>query len=168
MKDVAVNEDQITTALAILGDRMEQAEKRLGDRMEQVEKRLGDRIDQLGDRIDQLGDRIDQVEKRLDDRIDQVEKRLDGRMGKMEIQIGKVASDVLSFRTDMSARIDRLQDTVTSVRDDIRVNYAATEAVDRRNNDTREDVRHLTQQVSIVYLRVKKLEDEVRELKGNP
>jgi len=161
MKDVAVNEDQITTALAILGDRMEQAEKRLGDRMDQVEKRLGDRIDQLGDRIDQ-------VEKRLDDRIDLVEKRLDDRMAKMEIQIGKVASDVLSFRTDMSARIDRLQDTVTSVRDDIRVNYAATEAVDRRNNDTREDVRHLTQQVSIVYLRVKKLEDEVRELKGNP
>ena len=76
--------------------------------------------------------------------------------------------EVTSFCANMGARIDRVQDTATMIRDDIRVNYAATDNVRSLNHNTREDVHHLAEQVSGIYVRVKQLEEQVRDLKGDP
>jgi phage shock protein A len=58
------------------------------------------------------------------------------------------------LRIDVMARIDRLQDAVTSAQ--------------RANDNTREEVSALREQVMIMWRQVKLLEAQVRQIKGEP
>jgi hypothetical protein len=67
---------------------------------------------------------------------------------------------------DIMARIDRLQDTVTAMQSDITVNFGAAEHVQRREENTREEVRTLTNLVYAMERQIKHLQTEVRDLRG--
>jgi uncharacterized coiled-coil DUF342 family protein len=73
-----------------------------------------------------------------------------------------------ALRTDVMARIDRLQDAVTAIRADIAVNYGAADHVRRANDNTREEVRALADTVSAMERQIQRLQTQVRELKGDP
>jgi chromosome segregation ATPase len=67
---------------------------------------------------------------------------------------------------DIMARIDRLQDTVTAVQTDMSVNLGATHHVERREENTREEVRSLTTLVYAMERQIQHLQTEVRDLRG--
>jgi hypothetical protein len=58
------------------------------------------------------------------------------RAGQEQLQAGQDR-----LRVDMMARLDRLTDAVTAMRDDIKVNFGASETVRRANEHTREELR---------------------------
>ena len=64
------------------------------------------------------------------------------------------------------ARMDRLQDEMTAVRDDITVNIGAGEHNKKVNDNTRELLRILESQVNIMWRQLKNLEAKVREANG--
>ena len=64
------------------------------------------------------------------------------------------------------ARMDRLQDGITAIRDDIAVNIGAVEAGRRANDNTRDDLRTLNEQVSVMWKQLKRLQTDMREIRG--
>jgi hypothetical protein len=48
-----------------------------------------------------------------------------------------VSVDLTRTRVDLMARMDRLEDGLTAIRDDIAVNFGPADAVKRANDDTR-------------------------------
>jgi hypothetical protein len=61
----------------------------------------------------------------------------------LETEHAELRSDVIGLRVELMARMDRLQDTMSAVKDDIGVNMEATEAAQRVNDNSRQDLRSL-------------------------
>jgi len=57
-------------------------------------------------------------------------------------------AELTQMRVDLMARMDRLEDGLTAIRNDIAVNFGAADAVKRANDNTREEVRSLGEMVS--------------------
>jgi len=74
----------------------------------------------------------------------------------------------INLRVDVMGRMDRLENKLTEIRDDISVNmgstYRAREAVD----NTRDELRSLGEQVNIMWRQMKRLEQQVRDISGDP
>lgn len=70
------------------------------------------------------------------------------------------------LRVDMMARMDRLQDSLTAVRDDIAVNFGTADHVRRANDHTREEVQALAATQSAMLKQIQRLQADIRELKG--
>jgi len=49
--------------------------------------------------------------------------------------------DMKKLRSDLMSRMDRLQDGLTAIRDDIAVNFGTAEHVRRANDSTRDELR---------------------------
>lgn len=88
-----------------------------------------------------------------------------GRMDRLQDTLG---ADQARLRTDLMGRMDRLQDSVTAIRDDIGVNMGAVDAMRRLNETTREDLRSLHEQVSVMWRQLKAVQATVREITGGP
>ena len=66
------------------------------------------------------------------------------------------------------SRTDRLQDSLTAIRDDIAVNMGAADAMQRANDNTRELVRSQGEQMSVIWRQLKALQERVRSITGDP
>jgi chromosome segregation ATPase len=80
----------------------------------------------------------------------------------------RMREELTRTRVDIMDRIDRLQNTVSAIRDDIAVNMGAADAAQRVNDNTREDLRSLREQVSVMWRQLKAVEARVREITGDP
>ena len=78
-----------------------------------------------------------------------------------------MGADLTRLRVDMMARMDRLQDSLTAIRDDISTNYGTAEAAQRANDNTRTELRALSEVVSSLVRQIRRLDTEVRILKGD-
>lgn len=169
-----MSEDQILAALTNLGDQMERMEGRLNDRIQAVETglgSLGDRIDKIETGLGSLGDRIDKVETglaSLSARIAEVETGLNSLGARIDAVAAGLGARIDKVAFDLTDRIGRLQDNITSIRDDIAVTYATANNSRGLNDNTREDVKHLANQVNVMYLRIKQIEARIREITGDP
>jgi cell division FtsZ-interacting protein ZapD len=83
-------------------------------------------------------------------------------------ELGTLASEQARLRTDVMARLDRQQNDLTGIREDIGVNMAAVLHAVARGQSTREDVRLMDQaqidlgrQVSLLHRRLIALEERV-------
>jgi predicted nucleic acid-binding Zn-ribbon protein len=113
--------------------------------------------------------------------------RLEAGLARVEIEqevtiraaFTDIRADLRNFRTDLvdelaktrgaiMARVDRVQETVQAMRDDIAVNFGAVDQVKRAHDNTREEVRILSDIVSTLVRKVRTLEDDMRTLKGDP
>ena len=83
----------------------------------------------------------------------------------------QMASDITRFRTDIMDRIDRLQDSVTTdvtqLRDETVVNYGATERVERMALAAQAETRALAVMVTPMVRQTRRLQDDVRDLRGD-
>src|SRR4051794_10470425 len=77
-----------------------------------------------------------------------------------------VKASQTSLRVDLMARMDRLENINTAIRDDISVNFGAVDAVRRANDNTREELRALSDVVSLMHRQINRLQTEVEQLKG--
>jgi len=62
-------------------------------------------------------------------------------------ELTQVRTELTQVRVDLMARMDRLEDGLTAIRNDIAVNFGAADAVKRANDNTREEVRSLGEMV---------------------
>jgi len=75
---------------------------------------------------------------------------------------------MINLRTDLMGRMDRLQDSITSMRDDIGVNMGATAHAVETNDNTRAELRSLGDVVTAMSRQIQRLQADVRALKGEP
>lgn len=110
----------------------ERLESRQGDlnvqlgKFEGLLENLDGRLERFGGLLENLVTRMENVESRLD----KVESRLDG------IEAGQI-----KLRTELSMRIDRLQEAVVHMKDDITVNFGRADYAQRLAAGLREDMR---------------------------
>ncbi len=140
------------------------------DVTEQLETRLQDSFGHMEGRLQaSLGllrsDVMEHVESRLQAGIGQLESRLQAGLGQLESRI-QASFGVL--RSDVMERIDRLQNVVTLIRDDVAVNFGSSSAVKLANDNTREELRALGDVVSAMHRQIQRLQTDVRELRGEP
>jgi uncharacterized coiled-coil DUF342 family protein len=83
-------------------------------------------------------------------------------------ELTQVRAELTQMRVDLMARMDRLEDGLTAIRNDIAVNFGAADVVKRANDNTREEVRSLGEMVSALVRKVRALETRVREIAGDP
>lgn len=89
-------------------------------------------------------------------------------LGRLEAGQSSLQAGQTSLRVDLMARMDRLEDGLTAIRNDIAVNFGAADTVRRANDNTREEVRSLADVVSALVRKVRMLETRVRTLTGDP
>ena len=80
----------------------------------------------------------------------------------------RLAAGQATLRVELMGRMDRLQDAVTAIRDDIGVNMGAADAAMRVNDNTRADLRSLQEQVMVMWRQLKAVQARVREIDGGP
>ena len=83
---------------------------------------------------------------------------------RLEGNLAKVQDDLTSLRVDVMARLDRHENHLTSIRDDISVAMGGTDHMRRISDTTREDVRGLAEQLGTMWRKVNRLEEAVRGL----
>lgn len=76
-------------------------------------------------------------------------------------------AETAKLRTDLMARMDRQQDVMTAIRDDIAVNFGTVEDAKRANDNTRAELRSLGDVVSAMQRQIHRLQSDVRTLKGD-
>lgn len=87
-----------------------------------------------------------------------------GALVRLEGNLTKVQDDVASLRVDTMARLDRHENHLASIRDDISVAMGGTDHMRRISDNTREDVRGLAEQLGTMWRKVNRLEEAVRGL----
>ena len=87
-----------------------------------------------------------------------------GALVRLEGALTKVQNDLTALRVDAMARLDRHENHLTSIRDDISVAMGGTDHMRRISDNTREDVRGLAEQLGTMWRKVNRLEEVVRGL----
>jgi predicted nucleic acid-binding Zn-ribbon protein len=132
---------------------------------------LGDQFTTLGDQFTMLGDRVTTLGDQLTTRLDQLTTRLDQlttRLDQLTTRQDRSETVQIQTRADVMARMDRLQDILTGMRDDLLVNFGTADQVRRAHDSTREELRTVNEMVSLLVTKIRLLESDVRTLKGEP
>ena len=129
---------------------------------------------------------IGRIEAKIDTSVARLETKIDTSVGRLDTSVGRLGASVASLaaaleasrrearaelaelRVAMMSRMDRMQDTVTEIRDDIGVAMGAADAMQRANDNTRELVRLQGEQLTIMFRQIKRLEEKVRGITGDP
>ncbi len=96
------------------------------------------------------------------------QKPPDSRLTSVESGLTSVQQSQTSLRVDVMARMDRLENKLTEMRDDITVNIGGTWQNREAINSTRGDLHGLGEQVNIMWRQIKRLEQQVRDINGEP
>ena len=72
------------------------------------------------------------------------------------------------LRMDLMARMDRLGDQITSIREDITVNMGAVDSVRTANEGTKAELRASGEMVFTMHCKMRRLQSQVEELSGKP
>jgi len=79
----------------------------------------------------------------------------------MKKDIGNLGSELLSVRVDLMARMDRLQDKMSSFADDVTVNYGAVSHTDRIAKSASEETRLLSETVNAMQRQIRRIAAKV-------
>jgi chromosome segregation ATPase len=104
--------------------------------------------------------KLEAGQTRLGDRL----TKLEDRQTRLEDRQARLEAGQTSLRVDL---MDRLEDMNTKIRDDIAVNFGTADAVRRANDNTREELRALSDVVSVMHRQINRLQTEVEQLKGS-
>ncbi|HVZ07076.1 hypothetical protein [Rhodopila sp.] len=83
-------------------------------------------------------------------------------------EIHALSERMLIMRTELMSRMDRLQDSITMIRDDVTVNDKTADRALDMNEHTRAEVRSLGEVVTAMSYQIQRLQADVRALKGDP
>ena len=81
--------------------------------------------------------------------------------------VGSLREDTNGLRIDIMGRMDRLQDALTIQRDELVVNYGAAERAERLARAAQDEVRVLGEMVTPMVRQIRRLQEEVRILRGD-
>jgi predicted nuclease with TOPRIM domain len=80
--------------------------------------------------------------------------------------LARLAAQVDQLRVELSQRLDRQQDVLTALRDDLGVNFGQAEHIREATKHARDEVRALADVVSGMQRQIQRLQAQVRELRG--
>lgn len=121
--------------------------------------------------------KAEQAQLRQDLFADQAQLRADltgemGRLGGAMTHLGgemtRLNGEMTRLRVDLMGRMERLEDNLTAIRDDIATNYGTVEQAQRANDNTRAELRSLNEVVMLMQRQMQRLQSDVRTLKGDP
>ena len=104
-------------------------------------------------------------------RFDGVNARFDGidaRLDRIEKRQDSTEAELIKVRTEIMARIDRMQSTMDSVREDVAVNMAAAGTAMNNVRNIRSDFENLFDMVMTMHRQQMKLTERVDELSKPP
>jgi chromosome segregation ATPase len=109
----------------------------------------------------------EKVQARLT-RLEAGQEKLQTELTGVQAELTGLETSQEKLRVDLMARMDRLQDSLSGVRDDIVTNFGVHLSDSERLDHTRDELRDLSGQMNQLILQVRKLADRVRVLEGGP
>ena len=100
----------------------------------------------------------------INDRLGRMEKGL----ASLEARMTVLDQGQTTLRVDLMARMERLDDQVTLIREDITVNIGAADSVRTANEVTKAELGALSSMVFTMTRQVRRLQTQVDELSGKP
>jgi hypothetical protein len=91
---------------------------------------------------------------------------LDARLERIEARLDRVEAELPRLRGDLMARMDRPQDKVARMFEDIGVNFASADRAIRGVRAQRDEMVSLEDQVSALTRLVHKLQADINALRG--
>ena len=158
-----MDDDLILAALA----RIEAGQNSLRADMTTMRADLMARMDRLQDSVTSI--RGDIITMRAD--MDAMRADMDAMRADMDTtraDMTTTRADMTTTRADLMARMDRLQDSVTSIREDIITNYGAAQHAQRINDNTRAEQRSLNDLVQLMQRQILRLQTDIETLKDAP
>jgi hypothetical protein len=89
-----------------------------------------------------------------------------GDTGRILAALERLEVGQADLRSDLMARIDRLQDSVTAIRDDIIVAHGAVDQAVRMNANTRDEQRGLLDIIMAMQKQISRLQTDMRDTAG--
>jgi archaellum component FlaC len=108
--------------------------------------------------------RLEAGQAGIGDRLGRIEHRFE----RFDDSLERIETGLKTFRVDAMSRMDRLENRLTEIRDDVGVAMGSAESIRRVHDDTREDPRGMHETLTVLYRKVNRLETEVRGIKGDP
>nr|WP_294517188.1 hypothetical protein [uncultured Rhodopila sp.] len=87
-------------------------------------------------------------------------------LSRLEGKHDSLRDELIKTRADIMERIDRLQNAVTAIQDDIAVNMGAVDSARHVNDNTREDLKQMREQMSVMWRQLKAVQVRVDEISG--
>lgn len=100
------------------------------------------------------------------DRQEQRFERFEERQNRLEEQQNRLEEQQKRLRVDLMARMDRLQDALTLHKEEVTTSMGAGERAERIASAMQDVVRQLTEQVTVMVRQIRRLQEDVQELKG--
>jgi hypothetical protein len=113
-------------------------------------------MQELEARMDVLLDRVQSIITSREQQFS-ILQELRPSIEELRASVEKLTLEQLKTRSELMARIDRLQETVELVRDDVTVNWATANTAINRARNSREDVDDLQRQISAMERRYQTL-----------
>ncbi|MSP02276.1 MAG: hypothetical protein EXR07_14680 [Acetobacteraceae bacterium] len=127
----------------------------------------GLRTEVTGLRDGQTALRTDMVDLRADvTDLRDGQTRLTADLTSLRTDLTALRDGQTTFRVDLMGRIERLENHITDIRDDIGVNIGRADRAHEAADNTRNEVRLMSQELSVMWRQIKRLESDVREIKG--
>ena len=122
----------------------------------------------MSDDPDAVDPRVMELLQGLFRRIEAFHSGTNGVLERLEAGQTNLEAGQTKLRVDVMERMDRLQDAVTAIRDDISVDSGAVDMARKVNDNTRDDVRQMREDLSVLRRRLLKVEADIRRLNGDP
>jgi chromosome segregation ATPase len=99
-------------------------------------------------------------------RLEAGQAKLEAGQASLEGRQAGLEAGQAKLRGDLMDRMDRLENNLTAIRDDIAVNHGTVDQVRRANDNTREELRSLGDVVMAMERQILRLKTDVEDLKG--
>ena len=144
------------------------------ERLEGGQTQLQDTVAFIPTYLGTLESRLDSLAGTLENRLGSLESRLNSLESRFDDQndtFARFRADLVDefgrTRNALMARMDRLQETLVIQREADVVNYGAAERAERIAKGASDEGRILGEQLNALVRQVRRLEDEVRHLRGS-
>jgi len=111
-------------------------------------------------------DAIAQVRTGLTDEIGRLRADMQRSIKDVQGSVKDVQGSISTVQFTLMARIDRVQDTLAGVKDDIVVNFAHSDRVERVARAGTEETRALAEQVTAMGRQIRRLSTRLDEIEG--
>jgi chromosome segregation ATPase len=106
------------------------------------------------------------------ERLEAGQQSMSGHLERLETGQQSLRADFFEelgkTRAAIMDKVETLQDAITAIHDDIAVNFGAVDQMRLVNNNTRDEMRGLTDTVARMMTLILRLQTEVAELKKKP
>jgi peptidoglycan hydrolase CwlO-like protein len=126
---------------------------------------IGD-LGTLGGQVGALEGQIGALDRKVG-ALDAKVGSLDTKVGALEGRMTTMEGKITTLRVDLMARLDRHEDALSAIRDDIAVSMGRADRAQDAAENTREELRALGDQVNAMYRKMKHTEARIDKLEGH-